>query len=160
MIRDRLRCSPLLLLLSAAFFTVSAFAAGELPEGAGKEVIQQHCAGCHLGAALAGYQKTREDWESVVTRMGGRTAASRDELTTLTDYLATNFPKIDDPNKVNVNKADAKEICERLGLPMKEAEAIVAYRERRGIFHTWGDLLVIYGVDGTKIEAVQDKISF
>jgi competence ComEA-like helix-hairpin-helix protein len=153
------RCT-LLLLCVLSFCGASAFAEGELPEGAGKQVIQQHCAGCHVGAALAGYQKTREDWDAVVFRMGQRTAASREDLTTLVDYLATNFPKVDDPNKVNVNKADAKEISERLGLPMKEAEAIVSYRERRGTFRTWGDLLVIYGVDGSKIEAVQDKLSF
>jgi competence ComEA-like helix-hairpin-helix protein len=151
---------PLLFSLAAASLATFAFGASELPEGAGKPVIEQHCAGCHPGAALAGYQKTREEWEAVVARMGGRTAASREELATLADYLATNFPKVDDPNKVNINKAGAQEICDRLGLPMKEAEAIVAYRERRGIFHSWGDLLVIYGVDGAKIEAVQDKISF
>jgi competence protein ComEA len=151
---------PLLFLIAAASLAAFAFSATELPEGEGKHVIEQHCNGCHPGAALASYQKTRDEWEAIVTRMGGRTAASREELSTLADYLATNFPKVDDPNKVNVNKAGAKEICDRLSLTMKEAEAIVAYRERRGIFHSWGDLLVIYGVDGTKIEAVQDKISF
>ena len=134
--------------------------AAELPDGAGKQIIQQHCSGCHQGNALGGYQKTREEWDAIVIRMGQRTAASKDELNTLTDYLATNFPKVDDPNKVNVNKADAKEISDRLGLSMKEAEAIVEYREHRGTFRTWGDLLVIYGVDGSKIEAAQDKISF
>jgi competence ComEA-like helix-hairpin-helix protein len=151
---------PLLFSLAAASLATFGFSASELPEGEGKRIIEQHCAGCHPGAALAGYEKTREDWESIVTRMGGRTAASREDLATLADYLAVNFPKVDDPNKVNINKAGAQEICDRLGLTVKEAEAIVAYRERRGIFHSWGDLLVIYGVDGTKIEAVQDKISF
>jgi competence protein ComEA len=92
--------------------------------------------------------------------MGQRTTATRDELTTLTDYLATNFPKVDDPTKVNMNKADAKEMAERLGLSAAEAEAIIKYRDRRGNFRTWGDLLVIYGVDGTKIESLQDKMSF
>ena len=150
-----LRCAFALSLTAA-----SAFAAGELPEGAGKPIIERHCSGCHAGAALAGYQKTREDWESIVVRMGQRTSASRDDLDTLAEYLATNFPKIDDPTKVNMNKADAKEMAERLGLPLKEAEAIVNYRERLGTFRTWGDLLVIYGVDGTKVEAVQDKLSF
>lgn len=159
MLSDRSRRSSLFL-LSISFCAAFALAEGDLPDGAGKQVIEQHCSGCHKGAALAGYQKTREDWEAVVMRMGQRTTASRDELTTLADYLATNFPKVDDPTKVNVNKADAKEISDRLGLTAKEAEAIVAYRERRGMFHTWGDLLVIYGVDGTKIEAVQDKLSF
>jgi len=150
----------LLYSFAISLVATSAFAAGELPEGEGKKIIQQHCSGCHVGAALAGYQKTREDWEAIVIRMGQRTSASRDDLTTLADYLATNFPKIDDLTKVNVNKADAKEMSERLGLPIKEAEAIVNYRERRGTFRTWGDLLVIYGVDGAKIEAVQDKLSF
>ena len=148
---------PLFLIPSGAIF---GFAEAEMPEGAGRAVIEQHCAGCHKGAALSGYQKTREDWENVVMRMGQRTAASREELATLADYLATHFPKVDDPNRVNVNKADAKEISQRLGLTAQEAEAIVAYRERRGLFHSWGDLLVIYGVDGSKIEAAQDRISF
>lgn len=160
MIRDRMLSCPVLFVFSFVLFAASAFAAEELPEGAGKQIIQQQCAGCHPGAALAGYQKTRQDWESVVTRMGPRTSATPDELATLTDYLAAHFPKVDDPNKVNVNKASAKEMSERLGLTMKEAEAIVDYRDRRGLFHTWGDLLVIYGLDGSKIEAVQDKLSF
>ena len=143
-----------------AILAVSALTAGELPEGAGKQIIQQHCSGCHPGNALGGYEKTREDWDAIVVRMGQRTAATRDELTTLADYLATNFPKVDDPSKVNMNKADAKEMSDRLGLSAAEAEAIIKYRERRGNFRTWGDLLVIYGVDGTKIEALQDKMSF
>jgi competence ComEA-like helix-hairpin-helix protein len=46
------------------------------------------------------------------------------------------------------------------GLTAKEAEAIVDYRERHGDFHAWGDLLVIYGVDGKKIEAAKERMSF
>jgi len=145
----------LLVILAASVVT-----AGELPEGDGKKIIQQQCAGCHPGNALAGYQKTREDWDAIVARMGQRTTATRDELTALTDYLATNFPKVDDPTKVNMNKADAKEMSERLGLSAAEADAIIKYRDRRGNFRAWGDLLVIYGVDGTKIESLQDKMSF
>ncbi len=144
------------LLLLPAF----VFAADELPDGAGKEIIAKHCNGCHQGVALSRYQKTHEEWDSIVTRMGQRTVASREELNTLTDYLATNFPKVDDPTKVNMNKATAKELVERLALSDKEAEAIVTYRDRHGNFRTWGDLLVIYGVDGAKIESLQDKLSF
>ena len=146
--------------LSALVLIAPLYAAEELPEGAGKEVIARHCSGCHQGPALSRYQKTRDDWDSIVTRMGQRTSATRDELNTLTDYLAANFPKLDDPTKVNMNKADAKEMVDRLTLTAKEAEAIVAYRERRGNFRVWGDLLVIYGVDGGKVEALQEKMSF
>jgi len=59
-----------------------------------------------------------------------------------------------------MNKATSKEMETRLGLTEKEAEAIVSYRERHGDFHAPGDLYVIYGVDGTKIEAAKDRISF
>ena len=148
------------LFLLTTFAGTASAAAADLPEGEGKQIIAQHCSGCHRGEALAGYQKTRDEWDAVVFRMGQRTAATKGELATLTDYLASNFPKVDDPTKVNMNKADAKEMVERLGLPQKEAEAIVSYRERRGAFRTWGDLLVIYGVDGSKIEAAQEKMSF
>ena len=47
-----------------------------------------------------------------------------------------------------------------LGLTDEEAAAVVSYRERHGDFHAWGDLLIIYGVDGKKIAAAKDKISF
>jgi competence ComEA-like helix-hairpin-helix protein len=143
-----------------ALLAASVLTAGELPEGEGKKIIQQQCSGCHPGNALGGYQKAREEWDDIVTRMGQRTTATRDELTTLADYLATNFPKVDDPTKVNMNKASAEEMSKRLGLSAAEADAIIKYRDRRGNFRTWGDLLVIYGVDGTKIESLQDKMSF
>ncbi len=143
-----------------ALLAASVLTAGELPEGEGKKIIQQQCSGCHPGSALGGYQKTREEWDDIVTRMGQRTTATRDELTTLADYLATNFPNVDDPTKVNMNKASAEEMSKRLGLSAAEADAIIKYRDRRGNFRTWGDLLVIYGVDGTKIESLQDKMSF
>ncbi len=40
------------------------------------------------------------------------------------------------------------------------AGAIVKYRESHGDFRVWGDLLVIYGVDGRKIEAAKDRMTF
>ena len=64
------------------------------------------------------------------------------------------------PRKINVNHASAKELEQGLDLTAKEAEAIVRYRERHGDFRAIGDLFVIYGVDGRKIEAAKHKISF
>jgi competence ComEA-like helix-hairpin-helix protein len=140
------------------FGALAASAAG-LPDGTGKQVLTRHCAGCHNPDSFTSYAKTKEDWEATVTRMGARTAATRDELNILTDYLAVNLPKVEDPTKVNINKADAKQI-ESLGFTPQEAEAIVIYRERRGQFRTWGDMLVIYGVDGRKVQAASEKMAF
>ena len=78
---------------------------------------------------------------------------------TIFNYLSANFPKIEDATKVNVNKASAKDFETRLGFTAKEAEAIVVYRNEHGDFN-WGEMLVIYGVDGKKVDAVHERMSF
>lgn len=147
-------------LILAASLTPGARAA-ELPDGAGKDILLRACTGCHKAEEFLSYRHTKEEYQAIVQRMGQRGArASSEELDIIADYLAENFLKVEDPNKINVNKATAKEIETGLNLTAKEAEAIVGYRERHGEYHAWGDLLVIYGVDGKKIEAAKERMSF
>jgi competence ComEA-like helix-hairpin-helix protein len=135
--------------------------AADLPEGKGKDLIQHACIGCHKADELAAYRFTKDEYQVIVYRMGDRGAqASRAELDVIAAYLFENFPKVEDASKINVNKASAQEIADGLGLTRDEAALIVKYRERHGDYHAWGDLLIIYGVDGKKIAAVKDKISF
>jgi hypothetical protein len=63
-----------------------------LPEGAGRPVLAERCAGCHdLGTALE-TSRTRGGWLETIGRMRELGAAlSADEETTLVDYLATHF---------------------------------------------------------------------
>ena len=135
--------------------------AADLPDGKGKELILRACIGCHKADEIAAYRFTKDEYHSIAYRMGDRGAqATRAELNTIADYLFEHFPKIEDPSKINVNEATAQEIAAGLALTNEEAEAVVKYRQRHGNFHTWGDLLIIYGVDGKKIAAAKDKISF
>jgi competence protein ComEA len=135
--------------------------AAELPDGKGKELILRACTGCHKPEEIAVYRFTKNEYHTIVYRMGDRGAqATRPELDTIADYLFANFPKIEDATKINVNKATAQEIAAGLALTNEEAEAVVEYRQRHGEFRAWGDLLIIYGVDGKKIAAAKDKISF
>jgi competence protein ComEA len=135
--------------------------ADDLPDGKGKELILRACVGCHKADEIAVYRFTKDEYHTIVARMGDRGAqATRAELDVIADYLFANFPKIEDTTKLNVNKATAQQIAAGLGLTDAEAEAVVKYRERHGDFHAWGDLLIIYGVDGKKIAAAKDKISF
>ena len=144
-----------------ALLAMGAVQAADLPEGKGREILLKACAGCHKPEAFLGYRYTKEEYESIVVRMGQRGApATREELQTVAEYLAANFLKVDDRGKLNVNKATAREIETTLGITEKEAQAIVAYREKHGSFRAVGDLYIIYGVDGTKIEAQKDKIGF
>ena len=154
--------NKLVLGLIAAFNLLSPPArADDLPDGKGKELILRACIGCHKAEEIAVYRFTKDEYQTIVYRMGDRGAqATRAELDVIADYLFTNFPKIEDATKINVNKATAQEIATGLALTNEEAAAVVKYRERHGDFHAWGDLLIIYGVDGKKIAAAKDRISF
>jgi len=133
----------------------------ELPDGKGKDLILRACVGCHKAEELTAYRFTKNEYQTIVYRMGDRGAqATRAELDIIAAYMFEHFPKVEDANKVNVNKATAEQIAAKLGLTEDEAEAVVKYRDRHGDFHAWGDLLTIYGLDGRKIEAAKDKISF
>jgi competence protein ComEA len=150
------------LCLLAAFGLLSLGAqADDLPEGKGKELILRACTGCHKAEEIAVYRFTKDEYHTIAYRMGDRGAqATRAELDVIADYLFDHFPKVEDATKINVNKATAQEIAAGLALTNEEAEAVVKYRERHGDFRAWGDLLIIYGVDGKKIAAAKDKISF
>jgi competence protein ComEA len=148
-------------LIAALGLSSPAVRAADLPDGKGKELILRACIGCHKAEEIAVYRFTKDEYQTIVYRMGDRGAqATRGELDIIADYLFANFPKVEDPTKINVNKATAREIATGLALTNEEAEAVVEYRERHGDFHAWGDLLIIYGVDGRKIAAAKDRISF
>jgi DNA uptake protein ComE-like DNA-binding protein len=138
-----------------------ASTASAMPEGAGKQIILRECTACHLPDHFTKYRHTNEEWQAIVIRMGTRVrSASKEELDTVQTYLAANFPKVEDASKLNVNKANAEDISVRLGLTPEEAQALLDYRRRHGAFREWGELLAIYGVDGRKIQAAKDRMSF
>ena len=147
--------------LVALFLTAPPIQAGELPDGPGKVIILRTCVGCHKAEEFTAYRLSKEQYTRAVYSMLDRGAqATNAELDTVADYLFKNFPKVEDAGKIKVNKASAEELAKGLDLTAKEAEAIVSYRERHGDFRVWGDLLIIYGVDGKKIEAAKDRMSF
>jgi len=132
-----------------------------MPEGPGKQVILRECTACHLPDHFTRFQHTPEEWQAIVVRMGTRVrSATREELDQVQKYFATNYPKVDVAGKLNINKATAQEIQAQLGLTAAEAAAVVQYRQQHGTFREWGELLAIYGVDGLKIEAAKDRMSF
>jgi competence protein ComEA len=136
-------------------------ASAEMPDGPGKQIILRECTACHLPDHFTKYRHSNEEWQAIVIRMGARVqSATKEELDTVQKYLATNYPKIEVAGKLNVNKATVEQIQTQLSLTPAEAAAVVQYHERHGDFREWGDLLVIYGVDGRKIEAAKDRMSF
>ena len=88
------------------------------------------------------------------------------ELNTLVEYLYQNFgtdesePKAKPEQKINVNKATAKELETALQFTASEAAAVVRYRQAKGPFRQWRDLTKVGGVDKARIEANKDRLSF
>jgi competence ComEA-like helix-hairpin-helix protein len=130
----------------------------------GKQFILMQCTACHQPEHFTKYHHTAEEWQVIIARMGTRVpGATKPDLDAVLQYFVTNYPKAaapEDANKVNMNKATAEDIATRLDLTAAEAEAIVHYRETHGDFKEWRDMLIIYGVNGKKIQARQDRMAF
>ncbi|HEV2444666.1 MAG TPA: helix-hairpin-helix domain-containing protein [Candidatus Sulfopaludibacter sp.] len=130
-------------------------AAQELPDGKGKEQVIKICSDCHEIGTVIGSRNTRIGWQRTVEDMVSRGAeGSEEDMAAVVDYLTRFF------GKINVNTASAKEIQSFLGLPDKEAQAIVTYRERNGNFKGFEQLTQVPGVDGAKLQAKRSLIAF
>ncbi|MFJ7665912.1 helix-hairpin-helix domain-containing protein [Lysinibacillus sp. NPDC097195] len=62
-------------------------------------------------------------------------------------------------NKVNVNKADDKELTTLAGIGPSKAQSIIAYREENGHFHTIEDVKKVTGIGEKTFEKLKDSIT-
>jgi competence protein ComEA len=142
----------------------------ELPQGKGKETLENTCTECHGLDKVLSQLRSRERWRAIAVAMRSKGATMSDsELDILVDYLFEYFgtvetteatPKAAERPKINVNKAAAKELADVLQLTPGEAAAIVRFREANGPFKEWRDLTRVDGVDKAKIEARKDQLTF
>jgi len=57
-----------------------------------EQLLQDRCTSCHSLAQVEGAQKTREEWDTTVSRMVGKGAQlSEDEQAALVEYLAETY---------------------------------------------------------------------
>src|SRR5579864_3328500 len=128
----------------------------ELPEATGKDLYEKICGACHGTDVVFKTRTTKEKWKNTVDEMASRGAEGTDEqLDTIIDYLAKCFGP-----RVNVNKADAKELETQFEITAKEAQAMVQYRQDKGDFKEVPDFKNVPGLDFKKIESVRYRIIF
>jgi virginiamycin B lyase len=60
-----------------------------LPDGAGKEIVQERCGACHSLSLVTSSGYTRDEWQSLFTTMVSLPAA---DTAKVADYLAAKFP--------------------------------------------------------------------
>jgi competence protein ComEA len=133
----------------------------DFPDAPAKEFVNKICLQCHEPAQLLSQKRTESDWRTTIARMSQKgIPGTAEQYDAITAYMAKNFGKQEDSTKINMNKAKAEEIVTSIGLTPEEAQALVTYREKHGDYREWGEMLVVYGVDGRKLEAKKDKMSF
>ena len=164
MVKTKLMQRNVLLLTGAAAVwmaaAVPAAAQASLPDGAGKEQLVKICGQCHEPQRAASIRLTREGWEATIGDMVARGARGTDQdFQAILDYLATNFLG-EASRPLNVNTATPVELESVLLLLRKEAAAVIAYREKNGLFKSADDLKKVPGIDAKKIEAQKDRLYF
>src|SRR5579862_2508883 len=77
--------------------------AAPLPDGAGKDTVQKACGSCHALTTITNAGHDRQGWTSVLNMMMTAGApVPKDQVATVTDYLAKNFPERPAPDAVVV----------------------------------------------------------
>lgn len=150
--------TTLLMLCAASLLWCADPEADRLPPGKGKAEVATVCVQCHSVTNIRRQRLSRDEWTSEVSDMLDRGAqATDDQVATIVDYLTLNFGK---DSKIRVNTAPMIEFKGVLGLTAAEAQAVVAYRDGHGDFHSMEDLLKVPGVDGKKFEAKKELLEF
>ena len=128
------------------------------PDGPGKDALLKTCSRCHSPNIVMANGQSREGWEDTITKMVSLGAVGTDEdFTAILDYLVKNFPV---QSKVNVNKATAAELQSGLSLSAKEADAVIAYRNKNGDFKSFDDLKKVPLLDAKKIDEKRSWVTF
>src|SRR5579871_5686185 len=84
----------LLLLTSASMLGVLSAQAQILPDGPGKMAVQSDCTACHSLSRVTNAGHTLADWQTVLNQMVNVGAPlPRDQIATVAQYLAKNFPE-------------------------------------------------------------------
>ena len=150
---------PLSFLLGAGLLMFSNLAGAQsLPDGPGKATFESVCSLCHTVAGPAGKQFTKPQWESkVIEMLQEEQDVTAEERSAILEYLTATFKP---GGKIYVNIIAEKDLQNLLEISAKDAEAIVRYREQRGVFKSTDDIKKIPGLDATKIDAKKDRLAF
>jgi hypothetical protein len=126
----------------------------QLPDGPGKAVVEAVCLPCH-GAEVILPERSVPVWRETLELMKSFGAVATDEeWKTIHSYILSNIAYL------NVNRATADDFAAVFLIDPAAGSGIVAHREKAGGFKTIDDLKQAPGLDATRVDAAQDRISF
>ena len=81
------------LLISFLALSLTIVQAQDLPAGKGKDLVENTCGSCHGLDVVVAQHATKDGWASIVDYMVSRGATGTpEEIQTIVEYLAKNFP--------------------------------------------------------------------
>lgn len=129
--------------------------AQDLPEGKGKDLVEQVCGACHGTDLVASRRATKDGWSYIVDDMVSRGAsATDDQIAQINAYLAKNL------GQVNVNKGPAAELASVLEISDDQAQAIIKYRTDHGDFKSVDDLKKVPGLETANLDKKKDRVAY
>ena len=143
------------ILLMASALAGGQEKAGDPSEAKGKATLEKFCVGCHELDVVTATRRTKIGWQQNVEDMISRGAEGSDqEMAEVVAYLTKFY------GKVNVNTASQQQLQEVLGLTLKEAQAIVAYRDQNGKIKDFEQLKSVPGLSAEKLQEKRSLIAF
>ena len=125
------------------------------PEDAPAAAFRRVCSSCHDSERILATRRTRTQWEEIIEKMIDRGAeGTSEDFTTAEVYL------LRVSGRVNVNRAQAKDIVSVLSVTQKDADAIMEYRKTNGEFKDFDALCKVPEVDLEKLKQGRDAIAF
>jgi competence protein ComEA len=129
--------------------------AQDLPEGKGKDLVEQVCGACHGTDLVSSRRATKQGWSYIVDDMVSRGAsATNEQIAQINEYLAKTL------GQVNVNKGPAAELQSVLEISQAQAEAIVKYRTEHGDFKSVDDLKKVPGLETAGLDKKKDRVAY
>jgi competence ComEA-like helix-hairpin-helix protein len=125
------------------------------PEDAPAAAFRRVCSNCHDSERILATRRTRTQWEEIIEKMIDRGAeGTSEDFTTAEEYL------LRVSGRVNVNRAQAKDIVAVLSITQKDADAIIEYRKTNGEFKDFDALSKVPGIDLEKLKQGRDAVAF
>jgi competence ComEA-like helix-hairpin-helix protein len=122
---------------------------------AAEATMERVCVSCHPFENIIKTRRTIREWNDQVTLMKGRGAPGTDpDFAAIRKYLIRWY------GIVPVNTATAEELTSVLGLPAKDANAIVEYRTAHGNFVDLASLERVDGIDKAKLDEQPEALRF
>jgi competence protein ComEA len=132
-----------------------AQAAGGVADDPGRAMLDRLCSGCHASNLVASRLRTPAEWDDTIGLMQSYgSEGTAEQLAVLRAYLLRNH------GRANVNTAPAGDLAPVLDVAVDVAAAVVKYRSDNGSFKTVEDLQRVPGLDGARLEARKDRLTF